>query len=133
MTHRLNLILLALLLAQVTLPPDTVQAQSLSIGLGGVRYNAYGQGGYGGYGRSYYGSPGAYGGYSGYGRGYSGYFPNQYRYPSSGYGLGNGYRLPPNSGYGYSGNSYYNGYGDSGYYSQSYSPYGTGVYYDGNW
>lgn len=92
--------------------PNDAEAQSVVIGRGGVFYNAYGRGGYGGYGSGYGG------GYAPPVRVYSGYGNGPYGYGSNG-------------GYGYGRGAYYNGYSNPGYYVQPqvpvYRPYGYGV------
>lgn len=129
MTRKLGWAVLALsLFATVALPSD-VQAQSISIGRGGIRYNSYGRGYYGGY-----------------GRGYNGYFPGNARYSGYGYGpygsgSGSAIIVRPGVGVGYQNGAYYNGYGSSSYYGQTYtpgyapvySPYGYGVYNSYRW
>ncbi len=112
----------------------TVSAQSLTIGRGGVQYNAYGRGYYGGYGRGYQNNNGYYRTYRPYGQSYYGYGDDAY-----GYGPGNSYQSPYSNGNLYGSQSYYNGYGHSGYsnqyYTPSYSPYGVGFYtgFDNAW
>ncbi len=129
MTRRLGLAVLAFsLFATVALQSD-VQAQSITIGRGGVRYDAYGRGYYGGY-----------------GRGYNGYFPGNQHYSGYGYGpygssSGGAVIVRPRAGAQYENGAYYNGYGSSGYYGQTYtpvyapvySPYGYGTYNSYRW
>ena len=109
---------------------NTVQAQTLRLGLGGIQYDGYGQGYYGGYGRGY--------------NGYNGYYSrNQYQYSNYGngpygYGSGSSRMFPSNYGHNSSNTAYYNGYtGYSGYYAPSYvpvyNPYGFGVYNSYGW
>lgn len=126
-----RLILLSVItiaLCGATALPQQAQAQTLSIGRGGVQYNGYGQGYYGGYGRGYRGHD--HGHHDWHGprtQSYSAYGNGPY-----GYGMRNNYQFQSNGGYGYGNGNYYNGYGNSGYYNQyyapSYSPYGFGVY-----
>lgn len=129
MKRRLFFLMLALGLFATATPQNTAQAQSPVISRGGVQYDGYGRGYYGGYGHGH--SHGGWQGtrvrtYSGYGYGPYGYgSDNAYQYPvNSGYGYG--------SGYSYGNGNYYNGYGNSGYYVQPYAPvyrpYGFGVY-----
>lgn len=111
----------------VAAAPNQAGAQSVSIGRGGVHYNPYGRGNYGGgYGHGYGG---------GYGHGYGGgYAPRVRVY--SGYGYGP-YGYGSNGGYGYGNGAYYNGYGNSGYYVQPqrpvYRPYGFGINNNNNY
>ena len=128
MKRLLLLSVLAIAFCGATACPQQAQAQTLSIGRGGVHYNGYGQGYYGGYG----------GGYQGYDRGHQRWHsPRTQSYSTYGngpygYGMRNNYQYQSNGGYGYGNGNYYNGYGNSGYYNQyytpSYSPYGFGVY-----
>jgi len=94
------------------------QAQTLTVGRGGVQYHEYGGGHYGGYGQGY-------NGYAPGNRGFSTYGNGPY-----GYGTRNGNQFPNNRGYG--NGAHYNGYGNSGSYRQSYGPvyrpYGFGIY-----
>jgi hypothetical protein len=104
------------------------QAQTLSIGRGGIQYNGYGQGYYGGYGQGYGGWHGAP-----RPRAYSAHGNGPY-----GYGSGNSYQFRNNGGYSRGNGPYYNGYGNSGYHVQPvvrvYPSYGYGVYNSyGNW
>ncbi len=127
MTRLLRLSILAIGLLAAATPQNDAHAQTISIGRGGVQYNGYGQGYYGGYGRGYRGYNQGYGGwYSPRIQSYSGYGNGPY-----GYGTGDMYQ-PPNSGYIYGNGNYYDGYGNSGYYAQPYTPiyrpYGFGVY-----
>lgn len=128
MKHLLYLSALAIGLLTAAAPQHAAQAQTITIGRGGVQYNGYGQGYYGGYGR----------GYRSYGQGYGGWYSPQAQYYSSygngpyGYGSGNMYQYPSNGGYSYGNGTYYDGYGNSGYSGQTYgpvySPFGVGVY-----
>lgn len=126
---RLHLLsVLAIALCGATVLPQQAQAQTLSIGRGGVQYNGYGQGHYGGYGRGHRDyDQGYHRWHSPRTQTYSGYGNGPY-----GYGMRNNYQFQSNGGYGYGNGNYYNGYGNSGYYSQyytpSYSPYGFGIY-----
>jgi hypothetical protein len=129
MKRRICIAALALGLLATVLPQRAVEAQTLTIGRGGVSYNGYGHGYYGGYGRGYngytthygngYNNGGAYRG----GYGYSGYGNGPY-----GYGSGRTYVNPAYGGY---------GYGNSGYYRQGfgpvYRPIGYGVYSTYGW
>lgn len=128
MTQRLCQFLLVPCLLGAAALESTAHAQSISIGYGGVPYNPYGQGGYGGYGRGNGGNNGAYSK-----EGYRGYFPGSYG--KAGYGSGNAILMPTREGYGYGhpAGRYYNGYSTSGYFGQSYSPYGYGPYSPYRW
>jgi hypothetical protein len=115
MKHRQFFSMLALgLFATVTLSSEA-QAQTLVIGRGGVRYNAYGQGYYGGYGHQN-----------------NGYFPNTYTgYGNGPYGYGSARQFRSFRGTNIQNGAYYNGYSTSGYHvrpqARVYSPYGYGV------
>jgi hypothetical protein len=119
MRRRLCLAVIAFGLISAVLPANNVQGYGpgvrVSIGPRGYN-NGYGQGSYGGYGQGYNSNgPGFSGGY-GNGNGSYGY---------SGYGNGP-------YGYGYRDASYYDRYGNYGYYgpeySPVYSPFGFGIY-----
>lgn len=126
MTRKLCSLLIALSLFAAANSPSDSQAQTLSIGRGGVQYTGYGRGYYGSYGGGYRGNPN-----------YSNYYAPQtqvystYGYGPYGYGSRNRYHGAYNS-HGYGDGNYLNGYGHSGYYSQpyvnGYRPYGYGVY-----
>lgn len=111
MTRNLFLTALAVGLISAATPSGSANAQTLSIGRGGVQYNGYGRGYYGGYGRGYV-RP----------RVYSGYGNGPYGYGGS-YGYGNG--------------RYNNGYGNPGYYVQPnrnfYRPFNGGYSGYGNY
>lgn len=102
MRRQLFLMALAVGLMASMMPASNAVAQRVTIGRGGVHYNGYGRGYYGGYGNR--------------GRVYSGYGYGPYGYGGRGYGYGNG--------------AYYNGYGNSGVYVQPvqpfYRPFGGG-------
>jgi hypothetical protein len=124
MTRLFCLSALAVGLFIAATPRSNADAQSLTIGRGGVQYNSYGRGYYGGYGRGYrrYGPE-----YAPRTRTYSGYGNGPY-----GYGSERDYQTPSQGGYRYRDGTYYNGRGPSGYYVQPYAPvyrpYGFGVY-----
>ena len=139
MTVRFGFLALAGFLLLTTTLIQTVQAQSLYIGPGGVQYNGFGQGYYGGYGQGYGGYGQAYS--SGYGQTYQSYgrvyAPRADSYTvygngPYGYGSGSQYQFPAN---GYYGNSNYSGYSSPGFYRQgyssAYSPYGFSYYGNG--
>ena len=127
MTRLLCLSALAIGLFTAMASQNEAQAQTLSIGRGGVQYNGYGRGYYGGYGQ----------GYREYGPGFN-YGPRTHAYSAYGngpYGYGSQrvYQYHSNGGYSYGNGAYYDGYGNSGYYQQpyyapTYRPYGFGVY-----
>lgn len=111
-------------LLAAAIPQNSVEAQTLTIGRGGVHYNGYGQGYYGGRGRGY----NSY--YSGNNHGHSSYFPRSYNYSgygngTYGYGYNSSRTFPSYNGYNYGNTTYYNGYAYpsySGYYGQYYGP-----------
>lgn len=126
MTRLLCLSALAIGLFTAMTSQNEAQAQTLSIGRGGVQYNGYGRGYYGGYGQ----------GYREYGPGFN-YGPRTHAHSAYGngpYGYGSQrvYQYHSNGGYSYGNGAYYDGYGNSGYYQQPYAPtyrpYGFGVY-----
>jgi len=111
-------------LCAATMSPAIVQAQSLTIGRGGVQYNSYGRGYYGGYGNGYRGDN--------YGRGHRARVYSSYG--NGPYGYGSSSRFPSNRG----NRAYYNGYGNYNYgqtYAPVYNPYGVQIYdaYGNSW
>lgn len=122
MTRQFGCAVLAFSLFATAALLSEVQAQSITVGGGGIRYNAYGRGYYGGY-----------------GGGYNGYFPGNARHQGYGngpYGYGSGSAMFIRPGIGYQNSEYYNGYG-SGFYNRNYtpiySPYGYGTYSSYRW
>lgn len=107
-----------------TISQSTAEAQTLTIGRGGVRYNGYGRGYYGGYGRGYNNH------YRGYYRGNNGY--SGYGHGPYGYGAGPHFQNRFYRPYGYGRTIYYTGNGYPGYYGPTYvplySPLGFGGY-----
>lgn len=103
MIRRLLLAALAVGLFAVVNPSRSADAQVISFGRGGVHYNGYGRGYYGGYGN---------GGrvYSGYGNGPYGY-GNGYRQGYYNNGYNSGVYVQPRAFYRPFGGGYYNSYG----------------------
>lgn len=125
MKRRMLFFIMALGISSLSVPDRSAQAQTLAIGRGGVRYDGYSQGYYGGN-----------------GRGNNGYYAGNNRYRGYGagpyvYGSRSGRIVTPSYRRNYYGNRpVYNGYqyaAPSGYYGQSYGPFGSGPIISFGW